>query len=64
MSKENLLTLFKEKKYSKIIILIEQIENDKRTSSLYNLLGVCRMLSINSNESVKFAMMILKNRIF
>ena len=55
MSKENLLNLFKEKKYSKIIFLIEQIENDKRTPSLYNLLGVCRMLSINSNESVKFA---------
>jgi len=55
MSKENLLTLFKEKKYSKIIFLIEQIENDKRTPSLYNLLGVCRMLSINSNESIKLA---------
>ena len=45
MSKENLLTLFKEKQYSKIIFIIEQIKNDKKTPALYNLSGVCRMLS-------------------
>ena len=55
MSKENLLTLFKEKQYSKIIFIIEQIENDKKTPALYNLLGVCRMLSTNSNESIELA---------
>ncbi len=55
MSKENLLILFKEKQYSKIIFIIEQIENDKKTPALYNLLGVCRMLSTNSNESIKLA---------
>jgi len=57
MSKKNvnLLALFKEKKYSEIILIIEQVKDKEKNSSLLNLLGVCRMLSANSNETIKLA---------
>ena len=57
MSKENLnlLNLFKEKKYSEIIFKIEQIKKEEINPSLLNLLGVCRMLSTNSIETIKLA---------
>ena len=51
----NLLALFKEKKYLEIISIIEQVKDKEKNSSLLNLLGVCRMLSANSNETIKLA---------
>jgi len=66
MSKEklNLLTLFKERKYSKIIIIIEQIKNEEKTPSLLNLSGVCRMMSSNSSETIRLAIDDFRNSYF
>ena len=63
MSKENvnLLALFKEKKYSQIIIIIEQIKDEKKTPAILNLSGVCRMISGNSNENIKLAINDFRN---
>ena len=64
MSKENVnfLQLFKEKKYSKILTIIEnELNEDQITSGLLNLSGVCRMMLNNSNESIKLAMIDFKN---
>ena len=55
MSKEsqNFLQLFKEKKYSEILFILEnEIQEEKITSGLLNLSGVCRMMSGKSNESI------------
>jgi len=56
MSKEsvNFLELFKDKKYSKIITIIEgNISEDQRTPGLLNLLGICKLMEgNNSKESV------------
>ncbi len=52
----NFQSLFKEKKYSTIISIIEnKITEDQKTSSLLNLKGVCRMMLSNSTESIKLA---------
>ena len=52
----NFQSLFKEKKYSTIISIIEnKITDDQRTSGLLNLKGVCRMMLSNSTESIKLA---------
>ena len=52
----NFQSLFKEKKYSTIISIIEnKITEDQRTSGLLNLKGVCRMMLSNSTESIKLA---------
>ncbi len=64
MSKEsiNFLELIKEKKYSKILSIIEnEIDKDKLTSGLMNLSGVCRMMTNNSNESIKLAINDFRN---
>ena len=63
MRKENvnLLVLFKEKKYSQIIITIEQIKDEKKTPAILNLSGVCRMMSGNSNENIKLAINDFRN---
>ena len=62
--KVNLLALFKEKKYYKIIIIIEQIKNEDKTPALLNLLGVCRMMSGNSNETIRLAIDDFRNSYF
>ena len=66
MTKEkvNLLTLFKEKKYSKVIIIIEQIKNEDKTPALLNLSGVCRMMSSNSSETIRLAIDDFRNSYF
>ncbi len=63
MTKENvnLLALFKEKKYSQIIIIIEQIKNEEKTPAILNLSGVCRMMSDNSNENIRLAINDFRN---
>ena len=58
MSKQtvNFLELFKEKKYSTIISIIEdKLNENQRTSGLLNLKGVCRMMSSKSNDTIKLA---------
>ena len=64
MSKEsqNFLQLFKEKKYSEILFILEnEIQEEKITSGLLNLSGVCRMMSGKSNESIKSAINDFRN---
>ena len=52
----NFLELFKEKKYSTIISIIEnKLTENQRTAGLLNLKGVCRLMKSNSSESVKLA---------
>ena len=52
----NFLGLFKEKKYSTIISIIEnKLNESQRTSGLLNLKGVCRLMISNSSESIKLA---------
>ena len=52
----NFLELFKEKKYSTIISIIENKFADSQiTSGLLNLRGVCRMMVSDSSESIKLA---------
>ncbi len=52
----NFQNLFKEKKFSTIISIIEnKITEDQKTSGLLNLKGVCRMMLSNSTESIKLA---------
>ena len=52
----NFLGLFKEKKYSTIISIIEsKLSENQRTSGLLNLKGVCRMMISDSSESIKLA---------
>ena len=58
MSKQTVsfLELFKQKKYSLIISIIdEKIPENQRTAGLYNLKGVCRLMLNKSNESIKLA---------
>ena len=58
MSKQtvNFLGLFKEKKYSKIISIIEdKLNENQRTPGLLNLKGVCRMMLSKSNDIIKLA---------
>ena len=58
----NFLSLFKEKKYSTIISIIEnKLPENQKTSSLLNLKGVCRMLLSNSTESIKLAINDFRN---
>ena len=64
MSKEsqNFLQLFKEKKYSEILFILEnEIQEEKITSGLLNLSGVCRMMSGKSNESINSAINDFRN---
>ena len=52
----NFLGLFKEKKYSTIISIIEnKLTENQKTSGLLNLKGVCRLMMSNSSESIKLA---------
>tara|TARA_B100000886_G_scaffold318908_1_gene259275 strand:- start:305 stop:931 length:627 start_codon:yes stop_codon:yes gene_type:complete len=52
----NFLVLFKEKKYSTIISIIEnKLTENQQTSALLNLKGVCRLMMSNSSESIKLA---------
>ena len=58
MSKQtvNFLELFKEKKYSTIISIIEdKLSENQRTPGLLNLKGVCRMMLSKSNDTIKLA---------
>ena len=58
MSKQtvNFLELFKEKKYSTIISIIEdKLNENQRTPGLLNLKGVCRMMLSKSNDIIKLA---------
>ena len=53
---DTFLGLFKEKKYSTIISIIEnQFSENQKTSALLNLKGVCRMMVSDSSESIKLA---------
>ena len=50
------LGLFKDKKYSTIISIIEnELTESQRTPELLNLKGVCRMMVSDSSESIKLA---------
>ena len=52
----NFLGLFREKKYSTIISIIEnKLNENQRTSGLLNLKGVCRLMISNSSVSIKLA---------
>tara|TARA_Y100000816_G_scaffold283197_1_gene259782 strand:+ start:166 stop:1851 length:1686 start_codon:yes stop_codon:yes gene_type:complete len=52
----NFLELFKKKKYSTIISIIDnKLTENQKTSGLLNLKGVCRLMISNSSESVKLA---------
>ena len=52
----NFLELFKEKKYSTIISIIDnKLTENQKTAGLLNLKGVCRLMISNSSESVKLA---------
>ena len=52
----NFLVLFKEKKYSTIISIIEnKLTENQKTSELLNLKGVCRLMIGDSSESIKLA---------
>ena len=52
----NFLELFKEKKYSTIISIIEnKLTENQKTAGLLNLKGVCRLMMSNSSESIKLA---------
>ena len=56
MSKNNtnFLQLFKEKKYSLIVSIIEkELPSEKKTSGLLNLSGVCRMLLRKPNDTLE-----------
>ena len=58
MSKQtvNFFKLFKEKKYSTIISIIEdKLNENQRTPGLLNLKGVCRMMLSKSNDTIKLA---------
>ena len=58
MSKQtvNFLELFKQKKYSLIISIIdEKLNENQRTAGLYNLKGVCRLMLSKSNDTIKLA---------
>ena len=58
MSKQtvNFLELFKEKKYSTIISIIEdKLNENQRTPGMLNLKGVCRMMLSKSNDTIKLA---------
>ena len=47
--------LFKEKKFSLILSIIDKIEEDKKNSGLYNLSGVSKMSISHSNVSLESA---------
>ena len=52
----NFLELFKKKKYSTIISIIDnKLTENQKTAGLLNLKGVCRLMISNSSESVKLA---------
>ena len=52
----NFLELFKEKKYSTIISIIDnKLTENQKTAGLLNLKGVCRLMISNSSESIKLA---------
>ncbi len=57
MTKDNVdfEKLFKEKKYSLIISIIDKIAEDKKNSGLYNLSGVSKMSRSHSNDSLESA---------
>ena len=56
MQTVNFLELFKEKKYSTIISIIEdKLNENQRTPGLLNLKGVCRMMLSKSNDTIKLA---------
>ena len=58
MSKQTVsfLELFKQKKYSLIISIIdEKLNENQRTPGLLNLKGVCRMMLNKSNDTIKLA---------
>ena len=60
--KVNFLKLLKEKKYSLIVSIIEdKLREDEKTSGILNLCGVSRMMSNNSNISIKLAVNDFKN---
>ena len=64
MSNDNVkfLNLFKQKKYSEILSIIDnQIKNEDKNAGLLNLSGVCRMMIDGSNESIKLAIEDFKN---
>ena len=67
MSKQTVsfLELFKQKKYSLIISIIdEKISENQRTAGLYNLKGVCRMMLSKSNDTIKLAIDDFRNSYF
>ncbi len=58
----NFLELIKNKQYSKILLIIQnEISEEKRTSGLLNLSGICRMMLSKSDESLKLAINDFRN---
>ena len=57
MTKDNVdfEKLFKEKKYSLILSIIDKITEDKKNSGLYNLSGVSKMCISHSHDSLESA---------
>ena len=51
----NLKKLYEEKKYKEIISVIKKIDDKSINSGLLNLLGVCKLLSDKSRETLKDA---------
>ena len=51
----NFLELIKNKQYSKILLIQSKMPEEKITSGLLNLSGICRMMLSRSDESLKLA---------
>ena len=51
----NLKKLYEEKKYKEIVSIIKKIDDKNINSGLLNLLGVCKLLSDKSTETLKSA---------
>ena len=57
----NLKKLYEEKKYKEIISVIKKIDDKNINSGLLNLLGVCKLLSDKSKETLKDAINDFRN---
>ena len=57
----NLKKLYEEKKYKEIVSVIKKIDDKSINSGLLNLLGVCKLLSDKSTETLKDAINDFRN---
>jgi len=57
----NLKKLYEEKKYKEIVSVIKKIDDKSINSGLLNLLGVCKLLSDKSKETLKDAINDFRN---